>query len=153
MTRFGPLQPPQPPEGQTSPLTPSDIKQMPTVTAEAGRAARALQPPYGGAPPRTDAEMEREEAGRGVGEAHVGPPCPQLSEPANDSSQGGCCKGSREIETDASTPELLHVWLRAAIQNTREPNVCRPAQAPLLCLLMRRYIIASARSSSQLMLK
>lgn len=59
------------------------------------------------------------ETGGGGGrreEAHVGPPCPQLSEPANDSSQGGCCKGSREIETDAPAPGPLHVWLRAAVQ-------------------------------------
>lgn len=33
------------------------------------------------------------------------------------------------------------MWLRAAIQSTGELNICAPAQAPMLCLLMRCHII------------
>lgn len=115
------VQPPPSPRGvEPSPLTPSDIKQMPAVAAEAGRTdlepQRSTIRRRAG---RTDAETGGGGGGVGWEEAHVGPLCPQLSEPANDSSQGGCCKGSREIETDAPAPGPLHVWLRAAIQRAR----------------------------------
>lgn len=33
------------------------------------------------------------------GGGHIGGPlCPQLSEPANDSSQGGCCKRAGKLK-------------------------------------------------------
>lgn len=93
------------PEGQPSPLTSSDIKQMLAVTSEAGWSsslAPAIRSYAGG----TDAGMEREEeaeGGVGAGGAHGGPLCPQLSEPANDSSQGGCCKRAGKLK---QTPRL-----------------------------------------------
>lgn len=38
------------------------------------------------------------------GGGHIGGPlCPQLSEPANDSSQGGCCKRAGKLK---QTPRL-----------------------------------------------
>lgn len=39
----------------------------------------------------------------GVGGHIGGPLCPQLSEPANDSSQGGCCKRAGKLK---QTPRL-----------------------------------------------
>lgn len=36
--------------------------------------------------------------GRRRRDAHVGPLCPQLSEPANGLSQGGCCKGAGKLK-------------------------------------------------------
>lgn len=58
----------------------------------------------------TDVGAHRE--GRGV---LGGPLCPQLSEPANDSSQGGCWKRAGKLKQTLLLV-LLHVWLRAAIQ-------------------------------------
>lgn len=71
---------------------------MLAVTSEAGRSA--------GPPPAirsracgTDAGMEREEESEREGGGGRGRPlCPQLSEPANDSSQGGCCKGTGKLK-------------------------------------------------------
>lgn len=88
------------PEGQPSPLTSSDIKQMLAVKSEAGWSS-SLTPAIRSCAGGTDVEMEREAAV--VGGAHVGPLCPQLSEPANDSSQGGCCKRVGKLK---QTPRL-----------------------------------------------
>ena len=75
------------------------------------------------------------------GEAHGGPLCPQLSEPAHASSQGGCCKRAGKLK---QTPRLGAATCVAACchsKHQREPNACRPARAPMLCLLMRWQII------------
>jgi len=53
------------PEGQPSPLTSSDIKQMLAVTSEAGRSRESPTPPYGAAPAGQTLEMEREEEAEG----------------------------------------------------------------------------------------
>lgn len=71
MTRLGP------PEGQPSPLTSSDIKQMLAVTLEAGWSS-SLPPAIRSCAGGTDAGMEREEEteGGGCGGAHWRTPVP-----------------------------------------------------------------------------
>lgn len=64
------------PEGQPSPLTSSDIKQMLAVTSEAGWSS-SLPPAIRSCAGGTDARMEREEEaeGGGVEGGHMEDPC------------------------------------------------------------------------------
>lgn len=88
--------PHSPPRGQPSPLTSSGIKQMLTVRLELRSRAHHTELRW--------RDRRRDGAGGGGGDA--GPPCPQLSEPANDSSQGGCCKRAGKLKQT--------LWLGAA---------------------------------------
>lgn len=62
------------PEGQPSPLTSSDIKQMLAVTSEAG-CSSSLPPAIRSCAGGTDAAMEREEEAEGGGGVHMEDPC------------------------------------------------------------------------------
>lgn len=107
--------------------------------------APVLRPPYG-------AELagqtlvwsgRRNQKGRmGAGGVHRGPLCPQLSEPANDSSQGGCCKGTRKLKQTPRPGAATCVAARC------HSCICCCANIRLMLLMWALIIFTSLKWSS-----
>lgn len=68
---------------------------------------------------RRDMEREEEAKKKVGGGVRGGPLCPQLSEPANDLSQGGCCKRAGKLK---QTPRREAATCVAACCHSKHPR-------------------------------